>query len=192
MRTLLFVIFLVSGPLAGQQPASSPATAKAPAKQAASTLPSQPTPAQVRKLLELLRVRDELQATLDALKGQMQGQAEQTFRDKFPNPSAGQLKSVAGIVDEAFHEISLDDLIDDLVPVYQRHLTRSDVQALVAFYGSPPGQKILREQPALIRESMEAAGKKQQKRMELVLARMELRMQQLIEQEQSKGAQGKQ
>jgi hypothetical protein len=65
-------------------------------------------------------------------------------------------------------------------------LTRSDVRALLAFYSSPPGQKILREQPAMIRESMQATGAGQQKKMEAVLAKMDLRMQQLIEQEQGK------
>lgn len=191
--------------LQGQQPAASPAkgqsastgatSAKAPATTSTASAKSdaaqasvdgKPTPAQVRKLLELLRVRDDLQATLDSMKQQMKGEAVDAFRDKVPNPSPEQLKSVNGILDDAFAELSLDDLIQDLVPVYQRHLTRSDVQALVTFYASGPGQKILREQPAIIRESMQTAGSSQQKRMELMLAKVELRMQQLIDQQKPK------
>ncbi len=136
--------------------------------------------------MELLRVRDELRMTLDAMKQQMKDAATETFSDKVPNPTPEQLKSVNYIVDDVFTEISLDDLIKDLVPVYQRHLTRSDMNALITFYSSPAGQKILREQPAMIKESMQVAGTNQQKRMEELLAKLEVRMHQLIEQEQSK------
>lgn len=160
----------------------------APQKTAPMNL--KPTSAQVLKLLELMRVRDELQMTLDSMKQEMKGQAEQVLRDKVPNPSAAQLKSVNGILDDAFAELSVDDLIQDLVPVYQRHLTRDDVQALVTFYASPPGQKILRVQPAILRESMETAGTSQQKRMETMLAKVELRMQQLIDQDQPQSKAG--
>lgn len=183
-------------PAIAQQPTAPPAKTPTPqasgapgaAKKRGAENPAatKPTDAQVRKLLELLRVRDDLQATLDSMRLHMQREAEQVFRDKFPNPSPQQLQSVKSIVDDSFQEVSLDDLIQDLVPVYQRHLTRSDVQALVAFYSSAPGQKILREQPAMIKESMQATGSNQQKRMEAVLARMELRMQQFVEQEQNK------
>jgi hypothetical protein len=44
----------------------------------------------------------------------------------------------------------------------------------------------LREQPAMIKESMQVAGAAQQKRMEVLLAKLELRMEQLISQEQAK------
>jgi hypothetical protein len=199
MRLLVHVVFLaiLELSLAGQpssksvsaqpQPAGKgqASAAKSSASQSVSA-DAKPTAAQVLKLLQLLRVRDELQATLDTMKQQMKGEAEQAFRDKIPNPTAEQLKSVNGILDQSFAELSLDDLITDLVPIYQRHLTRGDVQALVTFYSSPPGQKILREQPAILRESLQAAGNGQQKRMEVMLAKVEARMQQLIEQEQNK------
>lgn len=138
------------------------------------------------KLLDLLQVRDSLQVTLDAVKKQMRTSAEDQFREKILNPSPEQLKSIRAIVDDVFGDLSADDMIKDVVPVYQKHLTRGDVRALVAFYSSPAGQKILREQPAMVRESMEAAGASQQKKMEKILARLDLRVEQLIEQEQGK------
>jgi hypothetical protein len=190
MRILFISLLLVSVcfGLAAQQTASSATpspAAKAHAAQAA-VADGPPSPDQVLKLMELLRVRDELQITLDAMKQQVKQGAVQTFGEKIPDPTPEQLKSVNFMVDEVFRGLSLNDLIQDLVPVYQRHLTRSDVRALIAFYSSAPGQKILREQPAMIQESMKVAGASQQKRMEELLARLEVRMQQLIAQEQNK------
>lgn len=163
----------------------------APAHKAAARPPvaqEKPTQEQVLMLLKLLQVRDNMQISVDAMKEQVKGTAEQSFREKFPNPTAEQLKAVQGVVDGVFQELVLDDLIRDVVPVYQRHLTRGDVQAIIAFYSSPAGRKILREQPAMIRESMQATAAGQQKKMELLLVKLDLRMQQLIQSEKNKTA----
>lgn len=177
--------------VSGQQ---APAPAKTPdkpqtARPAATDGP--PSAEQVLKLLDLLQVRDSLQVTLEAVRKQLRNSAEEQFREKIFNPSPEQLKSLEAIVDDAFGDLSAEDMIKDVVPVYQKHLTRSDVRALVAFYSSPAGQKILREQPAMVRESMQAAGASQQKKMEKVLAKLDLRVQQLIEQEEGKEAPAK-
>jgi uncharacterized protein len=140
-----------------------------------------PTQEQVLKLLELLRVRESLQITLDAMKEQVRATAEQSLRENIPVPSADQIKQLNAIVDGVFKELVLDDLLQDVVPVYQKHLTRSDVEAVIAFYSSPAGKKILREQPAMIRESMQATRAGQQKKMELLLVKLDARMRELIE-----------
>jgi uncharacterized protein len=179
---------LIGGSRLAAQPPAAPAATASKAQAKAAPADGPPTAAQVMKLLELLQVRDSLQVTLDAVKKQMRNSAEDQFREKILNPSPAQLKSIQAIVDDVFGDLSADDMIKDVVPVYQKHLTRSDVRALVAFYSSPPGQKILREQPAMIRESMQAAGASQQQKMEKVLAKLDLRVQLLIEQEQGKAA----
>jgi hypothetical protein len=185
---ILFLIVAFGARGFAQQPA--PSTAPSPATRGHAAQPAQvdgpPSPEQVLKLMELMRVRDELQLTLDTMKKQVKNGAVQTFGEKFPDPTPDQLKRVNLLVDDVFHELSLDDLIQDLVPVYQRHFTRSDVRALITFYSSPPGQKILREQSAMMQESMQVAGASQQRRMETLLAKLELRMQQLISQEEGK------
>ncbi len=192
MRTLfiLFVILAAGCGLVGQQPAppSQPSGATTAHAGQPAVADGPPSPEQVAKLLGLLRVRDQLEITLDAMKQQVKDEAARSFSDKIPDPTPEQLKRVDLMVDEVFRDVSLDDLIQDLVPVYQRHLTRSDVRALIAFYSSPPGQKILREQSAMMKESMQVAGASQQKRMEALLAKLEVRMQQLIAQEQNKTA----
>jgi uncharacterized protein len=188
MRTLLFLLLLGIGQspcLLAQKPALPATPSKTHASQPA-VADGAPSPAQVLKLMELLRVRDELQITLNAMKQQMKDAATETFSEKVANPTPQQLQSVNTVVDDVFTEISLDDLIKDLVPVYQRHLTRSDVSALITFYSSPAGQKIMREQAAMMKESMQVAGANQRKKMEELLGKLDVRMHQLIEQEQNK------
>ncbi len=164
-------------PAAPHQPASRSTVASADEK---------PSAEQVLRLLDLLRIKESIQISVDAMKEEMKGTAEQSFREKFPNPTPEQLQSVHAAVDDVFKTLVLDDLLTKVVPVYQRHLTRSDVQAMIAFYSSPAGKKIMREQPAMIRESMQATAAGQQKKMEVLLARLDLRVQRLIQDEQNK------
>ena len=42
-----------------------------------------------------------------------------------------------------------------IVPVYERHFTRKDIQGLIAFYQSPVGRKFVSVQPKLVAESMQ-------------------------------------
>jgi|GEM_PF-429758 hypothetical protein len=145
-----------------------------------------PTAEQVMKLLDLMRIQDGLQITLDAMKDQIKAGTDQALREKILEPTPDQIKAAHGIVDEEFQKLSLDGMIKDIVPVYQRHFTRSDVDALVAFYSSPAGRKVVREQPAMLRESMQATASSQRAKMEMLLARLDLRVQQLIADEQNK------
>jgi uncharacterized protein len=78
----------------------------------------------------------------------------------------------------------LDEMLDTIIPIYQRHLTRTDIEELIRFYSSPVGQKLLREQPQILQESMQAGAAIQRKRMDEYLAKVKKRMQAMIEEGQ--------
>ncbi len=188
----LFVVFGI--PLLPQQPSAQKSAPTAQSKSSSDKArvhsPSGDSPdrEEVLKLLALLKVRDTIKITIDATKRQVQGSAEEMFRDKVPNPTPEQLKSLHALVEDAFSEISPEEIIKDVVPVYQRHFTKSDVAAVITFYSTPVGQKVLREQSAMARESMEATAAGQQRKMESLMARLELRVQKLALEEQNKNA----
>lgn len=156
------------------------------ARSAPQAQSERPSAEQVIKLLDLMQIRDSLQLTLDTMKTQMKSEAEAMFRQSVPVPTVDELKSINNIVNEAFAEISMDDLIRDVVPVYQKHLSRADVAALITFYSSPVGQRLRREQPAMMRETMEATSAGQQQKMESLLRKIDVRMEQLIQTDQRK------
>ncbi|HST79790.1 MAG TPA: DUF2059 domain-containing protein, partial [Verrucomicrobiae bacterium] len=162
------------------------AVSQSPAPSKPAVQSEKASEAQILKLLDMLQIRDNLQITLNAMKTQMQHGSEEMLREKIARPTDEQIKSVDKIVDEEFAKISMDDLVRDVVPIYQRHLTRSDVAALIAFYSSPVGQKLRREQPDMMKESMEATSAGQREKMEQLLARVEIRLEQFIETEQGK------
>ena len=59
-------------------------------------------------------------------------------------------------MDDYLKKFPWEEIVQAMVPVYQKHLTKGDVDHLVAFYSSPTGQKFLREMPAITSETMQA------------------------------------
>lgn len=51
-------------------------------------------------------------------------------------------------------EVDPEDLIEQIIPIYQRHLTADEVDFLIDFYSSPMGRSFVAKQPAIMQESM--------------------------------------
>ncbi|HUO26002.1 MAG TPA: DUF2059 domain-containing protein [Candidatus Aquilonibacter sp.] len=117
-----------------------------------------PDKADVVKFLDLMHARTQMVQTLQALERQMKRGAEDGFRQKVPGATPEQLATVDHLFDGIFSDLPVDEMIDAIVPIYQKHFTKSDLAAITAFYSSPAGQKVLKEMPAIMSEAMEAGG----------------------------------
>jgi len=95
---------------------------------------------------------------------------------------AGFEEQTAKMLDDMFRDMPFDDMMQAMVPVYQKHFTKGDVDALIAFYSSPTGQKMLRELPAIMGEAMESMTPMIEKYMETVRHRVEEQFAQALKQ----------
>jgi len=50
--------------------------------------------------------------------------------------------------------VNPNELINLVIPIYQKYLTEDDVKGIIAFYASPVGKKLIRVQPAIMRDSI--------------------------------------
>jgi uncharacterized protein len=150
----------------------------APAQQsgAAGIADSTPSKAEVMQFMDLMQVRVRITQIFDGMKTQGRLGAEQGFKKKVPDVTPEQLKKVDAVVDEMFSGFPVDDMIDAMVPIYQKHLTKSDLDAVVAFYSSPVGQKFIKEAPAMMSEAMQAGGDIARSRMNDVNERLQKRI----------------
>jgi hypothetical protein len=57
-------------------------------------------------------------------------------------------------LDKAMNLFTVDEMIDDMAAIYQRHFTRDDVNAYIAFYSTPAGQHLLQITPVIMQEYM--------------------------------------
>ncbi|MFZ3214575.1 MAG: DUF2059 domain-containing protein [Candidatus Acidiferrales bacterium] len=77
--------------------------------------------------------------------------------EKVPNLPPDFEARMDKMTDDMLKELPIDDLLQAMIPAYQKHLTKGDVDALTAFYSTPTGQKILKEMPAMTADAMQAA-----------------------------------
>ena len=53
-------------------------------------------------------------------------------------------------------EVKTGELVELVVPIYDKHLTDKDVKTLLRFYETPTGKRYVAEMPAITQESMVA------------------------------------
>ena len=99
-----------------------------------------PSDAQVRQLFNMMHMNEML--------GQMSTQMTEVMHQSLP---CVPLSYWQGFVDAR----STDELMNRMLPVYQRHFTAEEFDGLLKFYGSPIGQKVLAELPKTMTEGMQ-------------------------------------
>jgi hypothetical protein len=131
-----------------------------------STIPvdQQASLEQIAKLFAVIRVKQQVDSIAKMMPAITQQQIQEQTKQIAANFAAGRQltpKEQAAleelqkkIMDKALNMYPHDVMIEDLAKVYQRHVTKSDVDALIAFYSSPVGQRLLDEQPAIMKEYM--------------------------------------
>ena len=146
---LMLVLFLV--PALAQQTSSSDAPA---------------TREDIEKLFTAMHIREQMSSMMQIMAKQQKQMVQETLKKKMPDIRQKDLDRIEAMMDQTMKDIDVNGMIDDMIPVYERHLSKTDVAAMSAFYQTPTGQKVLREQPQMTAEAMQAM----QPRMEKMMA----------------------
>ena len=148
------------------------------AQQAASDEPA--TKEDIQKYLEVMHSREMMANVVDATTKPMHKMFHDQFlRDKAKLPPDFE-ERMSRMMDDMLKSFPWDQMLDSMVPVYQKHFTKGDVNALLVFYGSPTGQKILRDMPAIMQEAMESMMPLMQKQMDTMKARVQQEVAQML------------
>jgi hypothetical protein len=133
-----------------------------------------PTREQLLKLFEVMRVREQMQSMMKMMPAMVQQQIkEQTnqMTAKMPGgrqPTAKEQADIEKVVskymEKAMNIYPVEEMIDDITVIYQHHISRTDVDAFIAFYSSKAGQHLLNEQPAIMAEYMPTVMKRMNER----------------------------
>ncbi len=155
----------------------------------ASTLLAQATPADapssredIRKLFDVMQVRQQMRLVMEQVSQQMKAMTREALKKRNPEITEEELARIDSLAEENMKGFPVDSMLDDMIPVYQKHLTKTDVNAMIGFYSSATGQKLLREMPAMTSEGMQAAYGRMQKQMDATLQRVE----RMVKEEQEK------
>lgn len=139
-------------------------------KQAVAPAPSKE---EVMKFMEVLRIKVQLTQYFDGVAKQAKLGAEEGFKQKVPDATPAQLAEVDKFAEGLFKDLPVDEMVEAMVPIYQKHLTKEDLDGILAFYSSPVGQKLQREQPAMTQEAMQVGGEIGRRRLGAVMQQMD-------------------
>jgi uncharacterized protein len=127
----------------------------------------------VLKLFQVMHIHDQMRSVMDSMTKQQSALVHETMKQRYPQMPEERIEQFDAMMEEGMKDFPVDAVIDDLIPVYQKHLTRTDVTAMYVFYSSPTGQKLLREMPAMTEESMQLSYGRMQKQMDAMTDRVQ-------------------
>jgi len=110
----------------------------------------------VKKLFDVMASREQMAQMMQQLFTQMRTMNREQLKKKHPEVSDAELARRDRESEDLIKNFPMEDMLNDMIPIYQRHFTKSDIAALIAFYSSPAGQKFLHETPAVTAETMRA------------------------------------
>jgi len=131
------------------------------------------TKEEIQKYLLVMHSREMMTKMVDAMSKPMhQMMHEQYLKDKDKLPADFEAR-MNKMMDDMMKSFPWDEMLDAMVPVYQKHLTKGDVDALVAFYSTPTGQKLIKEMPQIAAEAMQEMMPLMRKSMDRMTQRMQ-------------------
>ena len=144
--------------------------AAAVAQEAPDTTPA--TKEDIQKYMDVMHSHNMMVQMVNAMTPSLHKMVHEEYlksQDKLP---ADFEEHTNKMMDDMLQNMPFDEMMQAMVPVYQKHLTKGDVNALLAFYSSPTGQKMLHDLPVIMSESMDAMMPIMQKYLESVKQRV--------------------
>lgn len=154
LTTVLLCLAFTSMGVAQQNDASAPASKE-----------------DVENYLQAIHSHDMMRKMMDSMAAPMNKMMQEQYqknKDKLPPDFEARMEKQ---IDGMLRDLPFDQILQAMVPAYQKHFTKADITALTAFYMSPTGQKLLREMPAIMAESMDSIMPLMQRYMEKITQR---------------------
>ncbi len=133
-------------------PVEPPAVAADMPEAAAAVVPVKPVPvasvvaddlagmskdALIRKFVAIYGVKENMQSNFDQMTSTLNPQQAEAFRGS----------------------IKVDEIVELLLPIYDKHFTEDDLRAYIRFYDSSEGRRLVQTLPLLMKDSVEISMK---------------------------------
>ena len=125
---------------------------------------NQATADQLAKLFDVMRIKQQMQSMKTMIPGMVQQQIQSAMKQTEADLPAGsrlipeKREKMQAIMNEyvgkSMDLYPADEMLTDMTSIYQKHLSKEDVEGLIAFYSSPAGQHLLDAQPVIAQEYM--------------------------------------
>ncbi|MGA9706840.1 MAG: DUF2059 domain-containing protein, partial [Candidatus Sulfotelmatobacter sp.] len=91
----------------------------------------------VQKLFDVMASRDQMAQMMQKVFAQMRTLNRDEIKKRHPDITAAQLASMDRQSEELLKNFPLDEMLSDMIPVYQRHFTKTEIDSFTSFFSSP-------------------------------------------------------
>jgi hypothetical protein len=146
----------------------------------------------IDKVFQALHLRDTMKMMMDVTgKQQRQLMHEQLKKSMSTANLPPDFEArVDKMMDDTLKNFPMEEMLQVMAPVYQKHLSKGDADAMVAFYSTATGQKLIRELPAITQEAMQAAYPILQKQMAATMERVKQEVAEMTKENKAKPGPG--
>jgi len=180
----LFALATGTGSMAStQQPAAQPQAPVVAEDQ-------QPTDSQLNRLFDAMRIRQQMASMTQTMSQVMQQQMEAQIKQmQEEHPESAKMTpeqqkafnaAMGKFMQKAMALYTADDMMADMKGIYKKHLSQSDVENTITFFGSSSGQRILDMAPVMMQEYMPMVMRKTEERLKPVLNELQLELAQIM------------
>ena len=169
MTRLVLVLCLASSIAFAQQgaPTNAPATPPAVAD-------SQASREDVLRLFAALRLEAQMNSMMETIQKNVQELIHQSMpSDAYQKMTPQRKKAFDDYLQRTEARVlrvyPVREMLDDFVPLYQKNFSKEDIDAVIAFYASPAGMRLLDKQPTMMQEGMAIVMPKMQSRMKVFM-----------------------
>jgi hypothetical protein len=127
----------------------------------------------VKKLFDVMASREQMTQMMKQVFTQMRSLNRDEIKKRHPDITEADLARMDRESEDLLKNFPLDEMLSDMIPIYQRHFTKTEIDALTVFYSSPAGQKYLHEMPAVTADTMRTVYPRIQTEIEAALKRAE-------------------
>ncbi len=168
--------------------------AEAPAQQPTSTGQSGSDPAtrgQVMEFMQVIDMRKMFDTMMPILQKQMKEQTAHV-REQFPQLRPQDAASADAEEEQLmlglFKRFPVEKIEEDLVPIYQKYYSRTEMDAILSFYESPVGRKMKATMPAMMAEVMQATNARMQPIVDEFMKEVKERMEKRVKRSDATGS----
>jgi hypothetical protein len=91
----------------------------------------------IKKFVQIYGVKENMQANFDQMTSTLKPDQAQAFRQS----------------------VKVDEIVDLLLPIYDKHFSENDLRAYIRFYSSAEGKKLVQTLPLLMKDSVDISMK---------------------------------
>ena len=110
----------------------------------------------IQRYLDAVHSREMMQNMLSAMTKQLHQMTHEEVQKAKNLPPDFEAR-MDKMMDDLLKDFPYEAIDQAMVPVYQKHFTKGEMDALVAFYTAPMGQRILKEMPGVTAEALQAS-----------------------------------